>query len=216
MEKLLSDLGIKYNDINIYKQALTHPSAKVNTQIKLDNQRLEFLGDAVLSVLMSDYLYRVNEGSEGDLSKIRAGYVCESALAYFAQKLGICDHLLIGPGEDKSKPSIQADAFEAFIAAVFIDLGINPVKEFFNLNIIPMLNDEIVQPHDYKSKLQELVQADKRTVVYKVVKQSGPPHEPTFTVEVYVDELLFGVGEGSNKKKAQQNAAKSALDKVAK
>ncbi len=215
MVELLRELNINYRDISFYELAMTHPSMHNEIASSKNNQRLEFLGDSVFGLVMTDYLYHTfSQEREGELSKLRASYVCEEALSFFCEKLGISKHILIGRSEKKVHTSVQADAFEAFVGALYLDLGLKAVHDFFAEHIEVLLVENSFVKEDYKSLLQELVQADKRTIVYKLLKQEGPPHAPTFHIAVYMEDIKLGDGTSTSKKKAEQLAAKSALSKM--
>ncbi len=216
MKEFLLELGIKYKDIKLYNTALTHPSYAHEKHLgKSHNQRLEFLGDAIFDMVISEFFYNNYSYSEGEMTKLRANYVCEKALCFYAKEVGLDKHLLLGKGESSSiKDAVVADAFEAFIAAIYLDLGIEEVEHFFNKYICDIVTSNKFSVEDYKSKLQELVQSDKRTLEYKLVKQDGPSHKPTFYIDVYMDEILLGKGVGTSKKVAEQEAARVALEKM--
>jgi len=220
MDELLKFFNLNFKDINLLKTALTH-SSYANEHHCESNERLEFIGDAVLDVLMSGHLYRKNKDfTEGDLTKKRAKHVCESALVEYAKSCNIKKYLLLGKGEEKShgrdKVSLQADAFEALIGAVYIDKGLEETYKIFNRTVLPvMLEDHEDDFVDYKSYLQELVQSDKRTLEYKIVSESGPSHDKVFVSRVYMDDILMGEGQGKSKKETEQNAAEMALKKLA-
>ncbi len=220
MEELEKYFNLEFNDKNILKTALTH-SSYANEHGCASNERLEFIGDAVLDLLMGKYLYNENKNyNEGDLTKKRAKNVCESALVEYAKACNLKKYLLLGKGEEKSKGrdriSIQADAFEALIGAVYIDKGLLETYKIFDKVVITVMNDDSEDNFvDYKSYLQELVQSDKRTLEYRILSESGPSHNKVFTTRVYMDEILMGEGIGKSKKEAEQNAAEMALKKLA-
>ncbi len=214
MDKFLKDLHINYKNIEYYNTAFTH-SSYANENACVDYQRLEFLGDAVFDLVVSEYFYSKYDYNEGEMSKLRAMYVCEKALSFYAQTLDFHKQILLGNCEkNRVKDAIVADVFEALIAAIYLDLGYEAVTKFFNKFILPLIESNNFINDDYKSKLQELVQSDKKTLKYIVTKQEGPSHDPKFYVNVYMDEILLGSGEGSSKKIAEQNAAKCALNKM--
>lgn len=217
--EILNKLGIKTNREDLYQQALTHTSYAYENNIE-SYERLEYLGDAVLELLMSEYLYENTTYEEGVMTKMRSHYVCEDALYEYSLKLGLNEHLLLGNGEletgGKFRKAIVADIFESFIGALYLDKGINEAKDFIKENVIKVIeNNEISFFEDYKSKLQELVQTDKRSLQYIVVSEDGPAHNKTFTVEVKIDEIIYGKGIAHSKKEAEQLAAKDALSKRA-
>ena len=211
---------LNFNDKELLKTALTH-SSYANENNCESNERLEFIGDAVLDLLMGKYLYlKYPKNHEGDLTKKRAKNVCESALVEYAMKCNLSDFLLLGKGEEKSggrdRISLQADAFEAIIGAVYLDKGLKEVYKIFNKVVVTIVEEEREDNFvDYKSYLQELVQSDKRTLDYKVYSESGPSHDKIFSIRVYMDEILMGEGTGKTKKEAEQSAAEVALKKLA-
>lgn len=224
MEKLLAKLNIKTDNLNLYIRAITHPSyANEHNYENGDLERLEFMGDAVLQLMVSDLVYKTHNKPEGEMSLIRSKLVRADSLAIQAKKLGLDKVLNLGVGEEKSNgrncKNILADAFEAFMAAIYLDKGFEKtfsiVKEIF----LPLIEDvDISDLLDYKSKLQELVQGDtKQSVSYREVSHSGTSNAPIYVFEVLLDnEIVLATGVGSSKKKAQQDAAKNALEKCSK
>ena len=215
--KILADLNIKPNDLSLYEKAFTHTSF-ANEEGTESYERLEYLGDAVLELVMSEYLYLNTNKKEGEMTKLRSHYVCESALYEYSMKLGLNEYLKLGHGEEASggkyRKAIVADIYEAFIGAIFLDQGLDKAKEFIYKSLIPYLKTEKLDFFDdYKSKLQEYVQTDKRGLEYVVINEEGPAHNKTFTVEVKIDDIVYGVGTAHSKKEAEQEAAKSALEK---
>ncbi len=212
--------GLDFKSQKLLKTALTH-SSYANENSCESNERLEFIGDAVLDLIMGKYLYLENKFyNEGDLTKKRAKNVCESALVEYAKACNLKKYLFLGKGEEKSggrdRISLQADAFEALIGAVYIDKGIDEVYKVFDKVVIPVMNDDSEDNFvDYKSYLQELVQSDKRSLEYRIISETGPSHNKEFTTRVYMDEILMGEGIGKSKKEAEQNAAEMALKKLA-
>ena len=213
----------KFKDDNLLRTALTHSSYSNEHSYNVAyNERLEFLGDSVLSLVVSEYLYgRKNELAEGKMSKIRAKLVCESSLAECAEKIGLHNYLLLGKGEEntggRNRPSIMADAMEAFIAALYIDAGLEKVREF----VLSLLSEQITAVlsgkyiTDYKTVLQEYVQGKtKQSIEYKLVSESGPDHNKTFVMCVLLDSEETERGEGRTKKDAQQAAAKNVLKRL--
>ena len=178
-------------------------------------ERLEFLGDAVLQLIMSDYFYKKSNLSEGEMTKIRASYVCEEALFAYAKKCGIMPHIKLGNGFDKVNQTIAADVFEAVIAAIYINAGFNNAKKFVMDAALDFIKEQKVFMHDYKSHLQELVQTNQKSVTYKLINETGPAHDKNFTVEVIVEDIVYGKGSGKSKKEAEQNAAADAIKKKA-
>ncbi len=216
--ELLKRLGIKPNNIQLFETALSHTSY-ANEHNTESYERLEFLGDAVLELLMSDYLYKTKKISEGDMTKIRAHYVCETALYEYSTKLNLNEYLKLGKGETESggkyRKAIVSDIFESFLGAIYLDQGIDAARKFFNENVVPYIkNHKIDFFDDYKSALQEFVQTDKRSLEYKLVKEEGPAHNKEFTFEVIIDGITYGMGRAHSKKAAEQEAAKDALAKA--
>jgi ribonuclease-3 len=179
------------------------------------------VGDAVLDLAVGKYLYDHMPESEGVLTKKRAQEVCEDALVDYAKSFGLGDYLLLGKGEELSlgrqKPGILADAFEAFLGAIYIDKGIKETYKVLNKVVFPHVKKNLHKDdEDYKSKLQELVQSDKRTLRYEIISETGPAHNRVFVSRVFMDEVIvMGEGQGKSKKEAEQKAAFSALKKMA-
>ena len=218
--KILGKLNIKTNNNKLYETALTHTSY-ANEHGLESYERLEYLGDAVLELVMSEYLYMSGNYKEGEMTKLRAHYVCEDALYEYSINLGLNEDLRLGNGElqngGKYRKAIVADIYEAFIGALFLDQGFVKAKEFIYESAIPYVeNNSFDFIKDYKSELQELVQTDKRSLEYQIVKEEGPAHNKTFTAVVKIDDILYGTGVSHSKKEAEQLAAKDALLKSVK
>lgn len=202
----------KYLDI-----ALTHSSyANEVKKGRTCNERQEFLGDAVLSIIVSDYLFHTCHLPEGDLTKLRASMVCEKALCGFARQISLGEHLRLGRGEEQTggreRPSILADAFEALLAAIYLDGGIAPAREFVLGFVEELLKNHQVSFTDYKTMLQEIIQKNpEEKLSYVLAEESGPDHDKSFTVEVHLNSNVIGVGAGGSKKNAEQAAAREAL-----
>ena len=216
--ELLDKLGIKTNNEDLYLTALTHTSYANENNCE-SYERLEYLGDAVLEVVMSEYLYINTFDNEGVMTKNRARYVCEDANYAYSLKLELNKYLRLGVGEEESgginRKAIVADIFEALIGAIFLDQGFDKAKNFIYDNVISMIeNNEVELDTDYKSILQELIQTDKRSLEYVVVEETGPAHNPTFKVVVKVDDIIYGEGVAHSKKEAEQSAACDALKKA--
>ena len=206
------------NHKSLYVQAFTHTSYANEHGLK-SYERLEYLGDAVLELVMSEYLFKNTEYEEGKMTKLRSHYVCEGALYEYSTRLNLNDYILLGHGEEqsggRSRKAIVADIFEAFIGAMFLDQGLDFVKDFIYKNIIPLIErKEVDFFSDYKSILQELVQTDRRSLEYTIINEDGPAHDKTFTVEVKIDNIVYGTGTAHSKKQAEQEAAKDALKKA--
>ena len=212
---MLKDYGIIFKKDGLIEVALTHTSYANEHNVE-SYERLEYLGDAVLELVMSEYLYNNTKLPEGEMSKIRSSYVCENALYEYSKLIDLSKYIKLGNGIEEANKTVIADVFEAVIGVVFLEFGIDKVREFFNLLIVPMIKDHNEFLHDYKSLLQELVQTDRKSLEYKVVKESGPAHNKTFEVDVIIENIVFGHGVGKSKKEAEQNAAKDAYNKQAK
>lgn len=215
MKELLKQLKIQPNDMSIFERALTH-SSYANEHQTQKNEKLEFLGDAVIELLMSDYLFSLNLADEGELTKRRAQAVCEEALVIYAEKIQLKKYIKLGKGElaKGANDSMIADAFEALFGATFLDLGFKKAEMLFKKIVVPHLKHVWVIK-DYKSTLQEYIQGgDKRNISYHIISQSGPSHHRIFESAVKLDhEITLGTGTGRTKKEAEQNAAKDALEK---
>ncbi len=225
IEELESTIGYHFTDRTVIETALTHSSKSNELRNKgvaaECNERLEFLGDSVLSLVVSRYLYsKYTELQEGSMTKIRAAVVCEKALAKYADKISLGDYLSLGHGEEKNNsrhlPSITSDAFEALIAAMYIDSGED--LELMRKFILPFVICEIEETEnsssfiDHKTELQQIVQqVEGELLEYVLVNESGPDHNKTFEVEARLNSNVIGRGIGSTKREAEQNAAKEAL-----
>lgn len=221
MEELFKKLNIKPKNIELYKQAFIHTSYAYENNLDYSYETLEFLGDAFLELVISDYLYRENKFHEGEMTKLRASYVCENALFEYATDLGFSELVMLGKGEINTggshKKAILADIFEAFIAATYLDQGFEKTKEVALKIIIPYIeNEDILFFSDYKSELQEAVQDVQKELTYELINESGPAHDKHFEMAVKIDNIVYGTGEGHTKKEAEQEAAKSALKKLVK
>lgn len=215
--RLENQVGYHFQNLDLLKLALTHSSYANEHQIEC-NERLEYLGDAVLQLCMSKYLYQKIHLDEGVLSKTRAKCVCEEALNVYAEKIKLANYLYLGNGEEHSggrgRPAIIADAFEAMLGAILLDSNFETAYQVFEKLVLPY-QDIVLQIRDYKSVFQEKVQADKRSLHYEIVHESGPANDKTYEAVVYMDDILMGRGIGKTKKEAEQNAAKEALNKEA-
>lgn len=221
MKELFEKFNIVPNDIKLYEQAFIHTSYAYENNLDKSYETLEFLGDAIVDAIISDYLYKSNEYQEGEMTKIRASYVCENALYEYATDLNFSDYIKVGRGEKHAKgeykKAILADVFEAFVAAMYLDLGYEKTKATTLKIIAPYIENKNIRLfNDYKSVLQEAVQTDRKSLTYELINESGPAHDKTFTVSVIVDEVVLGTGEGRSKKEAEQEAAKKALSILSK
>jgi ribonuclease III len=216
-------IGIHFTDEKLLKQAFTH-SSYVNEHRRKpfeDNERLEFLGDAVLELTVSKFLFKKYPMmSEGELTKLRAAIVCEPSLVSFANELSFGKLILLGKGEEmtggRERPALLADVFEAFIGALYLDKGIETVVEFLDKVVFPKINaGAFSHMMDFKSQLQELVQRDGTGIVeYKVLQEKGPAHNREFVSRVSLNGEELGIGTGRSKKEAEQLAAQMALSKL--
>lgn len=220
MQELEKNLNYKFNNIALLKNALTHSSyANEVRNGTTSNERLEFLGDSVLSIIVSDYIFNnFPKLPEGELTKLRASLVCERSLCGFSRELELGKYLLLGKGEEKGggreRDSILADAFEAVLAAMYLDGGYEIARKHalrFVLREIEHPEEDVFK--DYKTVLQEIIQRNpEETVTYVLVDQKGPDHDKIFTVEVMLNSNAIGKGSGKSKKQAEQMAAKQALE----
>ena len=216
MEEFLQKYGIIPNNIKLYGIAMSHSSYANEHKDKKNYERLEFLGDAVLELVVSEYLYKNYEQDEGDMTKTRANYVCEDANYEYMQKLDLIKYIKVGNGEvEDIKKAIIADIFEAFIGAIYLDQGYDTAKKFILDVITPYMDSKVSFFNDYKSILQEAVQTDRRSLVYELVDESGPAHAKSFTIAVRIDDVVYGKGTAGSKKEACQLAAKDTLEKLA-
>ncbi len=215
-------IGYRFRDIQLLPNALTH-SSYANERWHnslLSNERLEFLGDSVLGMLVAEYLYKTfSDRPEGELTRMRADMVCEHTLAAVANKIGLGSHLMLGHGEERlggrSRESILADATESVIAACFLDGGLEAAQQFVQKFILVEVPVTRLNNMDYKTALQELVQQKKNQVLsYALVGQSGPDHDKQFDVAVSLNGSVVGTGSGRSKKRAEQMAAKAAMEKL--
>ncbi len=211
--------GIRFRELESLNQAFTHRSyANELSDTAVNNERLEFLGDSVLGMVVSEYLYQtLPDQPEGELARIKSFVVSEASLSEISKRLRVDNFILIGKGEEysggRSKKAILADALEAIIGAYYLDSGFLPARAFVHLILIPEINKVLENRHakDYKTLLQELVQKRMRTYPrYKVVQKTGPDHDRTFMIEVHIAERSYGPGRGKNKKEAEQDAARIA------
>ena len=222
IKDLETALGYRFRNISLLQNALTH-SSYANERWHnslLSNERLEFLGDSVLGMLVAEYLFRsFPERPEGELTRMRADMVCETTLAAAATRIGIGEHLQLGHGEERfggrRRDSILADAMESVIAAAFLDGGLEAAKGIVQQFILVEVPVKRMHNADYKTQLQELVQQKKnQTLSYALVGESGPDHDKQFQVEVSLNGTVVGSGSGSSKKRAEQQAARTAIERL--
>lgn len=222
IKDLEAAIGYRFRNLSLLQNALTH-SSYANERWHnslLSNERLEFLGDSILGMLVAEYLFRnFPNRPEGELTRMRADMVCEKTLAAAANRIGLGEHLLLGHGEEqgggRSRDSILADAVESVIAACFLDGGVDAALKFVRQFILVEVPVSKLHNADYKTQLQELVQQKKNQVLsYALVGQSGPDHDKQFDVEVSLNGTVVGSGSGSSKKRAEQDAARTAIEKL--
>ena len=216
LESLQKLIGYSFKKENHLRTALTHSSYANEARTGENNERQEFLGDAVLSIVVSEYLFKRYHIPEGELTRLRASVVCEKSLCGFAREINLGSALLLGKGEEQTggadRPSILADAFEAVIAAIYLDGGIDAAKGFILPFVERSLQSQADSFYDYKTQLQEIVQQNPGEILsYRMAEESGPDHDKRFVVEVLLNSNVIGRGEGRSKKTAEQDAAKEAL-----
>lgn len=217
MKNLLKKLEIPYKDLGLYSTAMVHPSYQNEEGLKENNQRFEFLGDAVIDLIVSRYLFTHLGDREGELSRLRAAIVCEPSLSQMSKKLGLDRELLLGKGEELSqgreRASLLSDCFEAFMGALFMDLGLEEADRFFLDHFLEDMKETQRGGGyiDYKSSLQIQCQKEQRSIKYKTLEVSGPDHQRQYSIGLYIDGHLVARGQGPSKREAQQKAAREAL-----
>ncbi|MEO4053555.1 ribonuclease III [Solibacillus sp. CAU 1738] len=219
-QTLQNELNIQFDNTTLLYQAFTHSSYVNEHRRKLftDNERLEFLGDAVLELSVSKYLFeKFSQMSEGELTKLRASIVCEPSLVIFANELQFGQYVLLGKGEEltggRERPALLADVFESFVGALYLDQGLAKVVEFLERIVFPKVETgAFSHVMDFKSQLQEMVQQSNNGLLhYEIVDEKGPAHNRTFVSRVLLNDLELGLGRGKSKKEAEQQAAQSAM-----
>ena len=217
MQELEKKINYEFKDKSLLSTALTHSSYANEKGGAPYNERLEFLGDSVLGIITAEYLFKNHKDfPEGELTKVRAALVCEKALFSFAKEIDLGEYLFLGKGElntgGRTRPSILADAFEALIAAIYLDGGMEQAKKFVLHFIVGAQEQAIEINTDYKTKLQEIIQKNpEERIEYVTLGETGPDHDKRFIVAVKLNSNVIGKGEGKSKKKAEQIAAKEAL-----
>lgn len=217
--KLLEKFNIIPNDEHLYEIAFMHGSYGIKIGVDYTYERLEFLGDSVLNMIVSEYLYKkYPDYEEGDLTKIRANYVCQTALIFYSQELGLDKHIKISLEENNISHneilSITADVFESFLGAIFLDQGIEFAKDYISKIIFKYIDQNKVFFSDYKSAMKEYGDAEEVDVTYEIREEYGVPHDKTFVIAILVDGKEMGIGKGKNKKEAEQKAAEKAMEKL--
>lgn len=222
LKDLEAAIGYRFQNITLLQNALTHSSYANeywHDSLK-SNERLEFLGDSILGMVVAEHLYKnFPNRPEGELTRMRADMVCETSLAKIAERIDLGKHLLLGRGEEqgggRNRASILADAVESVLAACFLDGGMDAARALISRFVLCNVPSAKLQNVDYKTQLQELVQQKKNQVLaYVLTGESGPDHDKHFTVEVQLNGQVVGRGEGSSKKRAEQDAAHSAIEKL--
>jgi ribonuclease-3 len=220
IKELETAIGYRFHNISLLQNALAH-SSYANERWHnslMSNERLEFLGDSILGMLVADHLYRnFPNRPEGELTRMRADMVCERALAVVAGQIGLGGHMLLGKGEElgggRNRDSILADAVESVIAACYLDGGMEAAKQFVDRFVLTRVPDTKLNNADYKTALQELVQQKRnQTLIYTLVGESGPDHDKHFVVELKLNDKVVGQGTGTSKNRAEQDAAKVAYE----
>ncbi|SMB93633.1 RNAse III [Desulfonispora thiosulfatigenes DSM 11270] len=223
LDKLIGKIDLNLNKYYLLNIALTHPSYVFENGQKRDehNQRLEFLGDAVVGLIVGEYLYKEYPNkTEGELTKIRAAVVCEASLARAANRLGLGPYLLMGKGEKlaggSKRNSNLADAYESVVGALYLELGLDKIKDFTLKYIMPDIEKVISGDYgDYKTQLQEHLQKQQSVMIeYKIISEEGPDHDKEFKSGVFINEKLYATGKGKTKKEAEQKAAEASLRKM--
>ncbi|SDA40427.1 ribonuclease III [Methanobrevibacter millerae] len=213
---LFEKFSIEPNNKDYYKMAFTHGSYATVHGLKYDYERLEFLGDSILNMLVSEYLYKkYPKYGEGKLTKLRANFVCQSALIQYSHELGLKDYLKVSVDEmkltDNEVVSITSDLFESFLGALFLDQGLAFTKRFVAKIIFRYIDEEKIFFYDYKSSIKEFCDAQETKIHYELLEEHGVPHDKTFVMAIYLDDIKMGEGIGKNKKEAEQAAAKIAM-----
>lgn len=210
----LEKRGIIIKDQALLSRALTH-SSYANEHHLESYERLEFLGDAVLELVSSEYFYLHTHENEGKMSKIRASYVCENALYQYSKDIGLIEHIKFGNGVKCSITSVVADCFESVLAVIYLEHGFSVAKKYVLDIIVPYIKAGKEFIHDNKSYLQECIQMHQKELEYVLIKEEGPAHDKTFEVDVLIDGIKYGTGIGKSKKDAEQAAAANAIKKMA-
>ena len=216
---LFEKFGIETDNKFLYTMAFTHASYSSKYDLNYNYERLEFLGDSVLNLIVSKYLYsKYPQYEEGNLTKLRANYVCQNALIYYSHELNLKEYINIDIEDslltEHEVLSITADVFESFLGAIFLDQGIEFAKKFLTEHIFKYIDEERVFFRDYKSAVKEYGDAEEAEITYNLIDERGYPHEKTFIISVSINGKEMGVGKGRSKKDAEQAAAKIALEKL--
>ena len=213
--KLLKKFSIEPKNIHLYKLAFLHESYSNENNLNECYERLEFLGDSVLDLVVSEFLYNSDPNlTEGQLTRIRSNYVCKKAIYTYSMELELNKHIKLGGPELSRREidSVISDVFESFIGALYLDLGLDAVREFLSKTVLPHIENKSTFFIDYKSELKLLCNQYAFEVTYELINEEGEPHNKTFTMVAIINDKKYGAGVGGSKKEAQQNAAKMALD----
>lgn len=216
--QILKKLSIQPADIHLYDLAFLHQSYSHENELSVCYERLEFLGDAVLDLVVSEFLYnRDPQLTEGQLTRMRANYVCKKALYTYSMELGLDKYIKLGAGAELTRremDSVISDVFESFTGAIYLDLGLEAVKEFLFKTVIPHIENGDIFFYDYKSELKELCDKKGHKIVYDLINEDGPPHNKKFIIAVMINGAKCGKGMGGSKKEAEQKAAHMALENL--
>ena len=216
---LFEKFNIETENEELYDIAFTHGSYATIHELDYDYERLEFLGDSVLSLIVSEYLFKkYPQYEEGKLTKLRANYVCQQALIYYSHELGLNEYINISAEEsnltENEVLSVTADIFESFLGAIFIDQGMEFAKDYISKTIFKYIDEEKIFFFDYKSAIKEYGDAEELEISYDILEEYGVPHDKTFLIAILIDGKEMGIGKGKNKKEAEQAAAKVAMEKL--
>ncbi|MDP3066946.1 MAG: ribonuclease III [Methanobacteriaceae archaeon] len=216
--QFLEEFSIKPINTHLYQIAFIHESYSNENGLHECYDRLEFIGDAVLDLVVSEFLYQMDPHlTEGELTRKRANYVCKKALYTYSTELGLEQYIKLGASlklTSRELDSVVADVFESVIGALYLDLGLGSVKEFIYQSVIPHIENGNIFFYDYKSKLKEFCDQDGFDLIYDLIREEGDPHNKTFTIAALINGKNYGIGRGGSKKEAEQNAAKIVLSKI--
>ena len=216
---LFERFDIHTENEHLYEVAFTHASYSTIHDLDYNYERLEFLGDSILNVLVSEYLYdKYPQYEEGKLTKLRSNYVCQNALIYYSNALGLKDFLRVSAEEScltkNEIMSITADLYESFLAAIFLDQGVDFTRKFVEDTLFIYIDEGRIFFEDYKSAVKEYGDANEIEISYEILEEYGVPHDKTFIISILIDGVEMGIGKGKNKKEAEQAAAKIAIEKL--
>lgn len=216
--QILDKFSINPINAHIYEIAFIHESYSNENNLDECYERLEFLGDAVLDLVISEFLYdKDHDLTEGQLTRMRSNFVCKKALYTYSMELGLNEHIKIGSSLKLTRreiDSVISDVFESFIGAIYLDLGLDKAKDFLFKSVIPHIECEDVFFYDYKSELKELCDQKGFEIVYELLREEGKPHNKSFTMAAIINSKKYGAGSGGSKKEAEQNAAKLTIEEI--